>query len=324
MLFRFRVAIALTGLFVLGSCSRGPKEKRIAFIPKGQAHVFWQSVHAGAIKAMRENPGYTILWNGPASETDYAGQIKIVDAAFNQNVDAICLAPIDKKIMVSLVERAASLDKPMIIFDSAVDTDNFTSQVATDNVQGGHMGARRLGEILGGEGKVVEVAVQPGSASTMDREQGFESGLKDGFPKIQMVDKQFGMADFAKSLQVAENMLTATPDLKGMFGSNESSTVGAVRALQSKSRKNVKLVGFDSSPQLLEALRRGEIDSLVVQDPFEMGYRSMIAAITKIKGGTPEHIQNIQPTLVTKENMDTPDIQKKINPDLKLYLEAQK
>jgi ribose transport system substrate-binding protein len=132
------------------------------------------------------------------------------------------------------------------------------------------------------------------------------------------------MADFAKSLKVAENMLTAAPDLGGMFGSNESSTVGAVRALQSKNRKDVKLVGFDSSPQLLEALKSGEIDSLIVQDPFEMGYRSMMAAITKLKGGTPDHIQNIQPTLVTRENMNAPEIQKKINPDLQKYLTPQK
>jgi ribose transport system substrate-binding protein len=317
-------ASLLLGASLLSSCNRGPQEKRIAFIPKGQAHVFWQSVHAGAIKAARENPGFSVIWNGPASETDYTGQIKIVDAALNQNVDAICLAPIDKKILVTLVERAAAIGKPMIIFDSGVDTDTFTSQVATDNTEGGRMAARRLAEVLGKKGKVVEVAVQPGSASTMDREQGFESTLKDEFPDLRMVDKQYGMADFAKSLKVAENMLTAVPDLDGMFGSNESSSVGAVRALQSQNRKNVKLVGFDSSPQLLEALKSGEIDALIVQDPFEMGYRSMIAAITKLKGGNPDHIQNIAPTLVTRENMDSPEIQKKINPDLKTYLETQK
>jgi ribose transport system substrate-binding protein len=311
-------------MFLLASCNRGPQEKRIAFIPKGQAHVFWQSVHAGAIKAARENPGFSVIWNGPASETDYPGQIKIVDAALNQNVDAICLAPIDKKILVTLVERAAAIGKPMIIFDSGVDTDTFTSQVATDNAEGGRMAARRLAEVLGRKGKVVEVAVQPGSASTMDREQGFENTLKDEFPDLHMVDKQYGMADFAKSLKVAENMLTAVPDLDGMFASNESSSVGAVRALQSQNRRNVKLVGFDSSPQLLEALKSGEIDALIVQDPFEMGYRSMIAAITKLKGGNPDHIQNIAPTLVTRANMDSPEIQKKINPDLKTYLETQK
>ena len=82
------------------SCNRST-QKRIVFIPKGRAHVFWQSVHAGAIAAMRENPGYEIIWNGPASETDFDGQIQIVESAINQQVDAICLAPIDKKVLVA-------------------------------------------------------------------------------------------------------------------------------------------------------------------------------------------------------------------------------
>jgi ribose transport system substrate-binding protein len=315
---RFALVLLLCASFCALSCGKSSTGKRVVFIPKGRAHVFWQSVHAGAIAAMREAHGFDIVWNGPASETDYEGQIKIMDAAINQHVDAICIAPIDKKILISLVDHARAVNIPVIIFDSPIDTDTFTSQVATDNYQGGRMAAQRLGEILKGQGKVAEVAVQPGSASTMLREQGFEEFLKQELKGIKLVDKQYGMADFAQSLKVAENMLTAAPDLTGMFASNESSTVGAVRAL--KDRKGVKLVGFDSSPQLLEALKEGTIDSLVVQDPFQMGFKSMKAAIEKIDGGNPEHIQNIQPTLVTRENMSLPEIQAKINPDLDKYL----
>jgi ribose transport system substrate-binding protein len=300
------------------SCKTRSVEKRIEFIPKGRAHEFWQSVHAGAIKAMRENPGYTLIWNGPASETDFEGQIQIMDSAINQHVDAICLAPIDRKILVTLVERATASGLPVIIFDSPVDTQTFTAQVATDNTEGGRLGAKRIGEILHGKGKIAEVAVQPGSASTMAREQGFEETLAANFPDIKIVDKQYGMADFAQSLKVSENMLTAAPDLDGMFASNESSTVGALRAL--KNRPKVKLVGFDASAQLLEALKSGAIDSLIVQDPFQMGYNSFAAAVTKLKGGTPDHIQNIQPALVTHDNMDSPGVREKINPDIEKYL----
>lgn len=313
-LFLFAVLCAsLCGV----SCNRST-QKRVVFVPKGRAHEFWQSVHAGAIAAMRENPGYEIIWNGPASETDYEGQIRIVDAAINQHVDAICLAPIDKKVLVEVVERAAAQNIPVVIFDSPVDTAKFTAQVATDNYAGGALAAVRMGQILNGKGKIAEVAVQPGSASTMAREQGFEDMLKKDYPGIKLVDKQYGMADFAQSLKVSENMLTATPDLNGMFASNESSSVGAVRALKEKS--GVKLVGFDASPQLIDALKSGVVDSLVVQDPFQMGYKSMVAAVTKLSGGTPERIQNITPTLVTPENMMTPEIQRKINPDLDKYL----
>ena len=312
-----RILLLVCASLCAVSCNRST-EKRIVFIPKGRAHVFWQSVHAGAIAAMRENPGYTVIWNGPASETDFEGEIKIVDAAINQHVDAICLAPIDKKVLVAVVERAAAQGIPVVIFDSPIDTDKFVAQVATDNYVGGQLGAARIGGILQGKGKIAEVAVQPGSASTMAREQGFEEKLAKDSPGIKLVDKQYGMADFGQSLKVAENMLTAAPDLNGMFASNESSTVGAVRAL--KDKPGVKLVGFDSSPQLVEALKNGVVDSLVVQDPFQMGYKSMVAAVAKLKGGTPEKIQNIAPTLVTRENMNSAEIQKKINPDLDKYL----
>jgi len=312
-----RILLLVCASLCAVSCNRST-DRRIVFIPKGRAHVFWQSVHAGAIAAMRENPGYTVIWNGPASETDFEGEIKIVDAAINQHVDAICLAPIDKKVLVAVVERAAAQGIPVVIFDSPIDTDKFVAQVATDNYVGGQLGAARIGGILQGKGKIAEVAVQPGSASTMAREQGFEEKLAKDSPGIKLVDKQYGMADFGQSLKVAENMLTAAPDLNGMFASNESSTVGAVRAL--KDKPGVKLVGFDSSPQLVEALKNGVVDSLVVQDPFQMGYKSMVAAVAKLKGGTPEKIQNIAPTLVTRENMNSAEIQKKINPDLDKYL----
>src|SRR5450432_273538 len=125
MRFVAAAPVLLCASLLAVSCNRST-EKRVVFIPKGRAHVFWQSVHAGAIAAMREDKGYTVIWNGPASETDYEGQIKIMDAAINQHVDAICLAPIDKKILVTLVEHAKAVNIPVIIFDSPVDTEAFT------------------------------------------------------------------------------------------------------------------------------------------------------------------------------------------------------
>ena len=311
-----RGALAAAALPFSG-CNKATK-RRIAVVPKGLAHLFWQSVHAGAVKASRET-NVDIVWKGPATETDYNGQIQIVDAMINQRVDAICLAPIDKKVMVSVVERAGKENIPVVIFDSGIDTENYVSMVATDNYAAGQLAAARMGEILGEKGKVVVVAVQPGGASTMAREQGFEDAIKK-FPGIQIVDKRYGMADFAKSLQVAENMLTAFPDAAGLFASNESSAVGAARALKGRKNATVKMVGFDSSAPLIEDLRKGLIDSLVVQHPFKMGYESVIAAVAALDGKPVRKIQNLAPKLVTKENIDTPEVQAQINPDLKKYL----
>ncbi len=312
------LATLLAGLLFAGGCGRSG-QRLIGVVPKGRAHLFWQSVHAGAVAASRET-GVQIVWNGPATETDYNGQIQIVDAMINRRVDAIVLAPIDRKAMVGVAERAARAKIPVVIFDSAIDTDQFVSQVATDNYAAGRLAAARMGKILNGKGKVVIVAVQPGAASTMAREQGFEDAVGKDFPAIRILDKRFGMADFAKSLAIAENMLTAYPGLDAMFSSNESSTVGAALALKAR-KSSVRLVGFDWSPSLLEDLKAGLIDSLVVQHPFQMGYESVWAAVKKLRGESVVKINDLPPRLVLREDLDKPDVRAQLYPDLKKYLD---
>ena len=299
------------------ACNRDQK-KRIGVVPMGRSHIFWQSVHAGAAKAAQE-AGVEIEWNGPANESDKATQLQIIETMINKRLDAIALAPIDRKALVNVVDRAGKQGIPVVIFDSPIDTDTFISQVATDNNRGGEIAAQRVGEITGGKGKVAIVAVQIGSASTMAREQGFEEYVRKNLPNIQIVDKRYGDADAAKSLRVAENMLTAHPDVVAFFASNESSTVGAAQALKARSSK-VKLVGFDSGPTLIEDLRSGVIDSLVVQHPFRMGYEAVTAAVRKLKGEQVQKVQNLEPKLVTLQNLDTPEIREQLNPDLKKYL----
>ncbi len=315
---RASIAAAMRALFVFSAACSREQKTTIAVIPKGRSHLFWRSVNAGAAKAAQDNQ-IDIIWNGPTSETDYAGQIQIVEAMINRRVNAIVLAPIDKTTMVGVVDRAAKAGIPVVIFDSPVDTQNFVSQVATDNYAAGRMGAERMGQLLNGKGKVAMVAVQPGGASTMAREQGFEDALKEKFPGIQILDKRYGMADFAKSLAVSENMLTAHPDLDALFASNESSTVGAAQALKQRKSK-VKLVGFDWSQPLLDDIRAGIVDSLVAQHPFRMGEEAVKAAVAKLKGQEVEKINNLAPKLLTKENLDSAEVRAQVEPDLKKYL----
>ncbi len=308
---------ALLALALL-ACNRDHK-KVIGMVPKGTAHVFWQSVHAGAVKAAREND-VEIRWNGPPSETDMNQEVKIIDSMIASHLDAIALAPIDKKALVNVVERATDAKIPVIIFDSPVDTDKFISQVATDNYQGGQIAGKRMGEILNGKGKVAILAVQVGAASTMAREQGFEDYVKQNLPGIEIVDKRYGEADFAISLRAAENILTAHPELDAMFASNESSAVGAAQALKQRAGSKVKLVGFDAGPTLEADLRSGVIDSLVVQNPFMMGYQSIIAAVKAMKGENVQKINNMPPRLIVETDLDNPAVKEQLNPDLKKYL----
>ncbi len=314
---QFIRSAAAAGAFFGASCGRTGK-KTIGVIPKGSAHQFWQSVHAGAVKASREL-NVEIIWNGPPQETDFNQQIQIIDSMINRGVDGIVLAPIDKKSMVGVVERAVAAKIPVVIFDSGIDTEKFVSQVATDNYHAGEMGADRVAKLLDGAGKVAMVMVQPGAASTMAREQGFKDRIEKVYPQIHIVDERYGWADFAKSLSVSENILTAHPEVEVLFASNESSTVGAAQALKGR-KTQVKLVGFDSSPQLIEDLKAGVIDSLVIQDPFKMGYESTKAIMAHIGGQAVKKINNIAPKLVTLENLESPEIKEQLNPDLKQYL----
>lgn len=298
-------------------CRRSGK-KVIGVVPQGQSHIFWQSIHAGAVAASREF-GVDVIWNGPPNEGDFNGQLKVLDAMINRRVDALAFAPADRNAMVGVVERATREKIPVVVFDTGIETDLYVAHIATDNYGAGVMAARRMGQILNGKGNIVMVAVQPGIASTMAREQGFEDTIRKDFPGIRILDKRYGQADFAKSLQVTENMLTAHPSLDGIFASNESSTVGAAQALRPRQGK-IKMVGFDWSPTLGESLKSGVIDSLVVQDPFRIGYQTVKSAVEKINGGTPEKVQSLPPLLVTLENLNDPAVQKQLNPDLSKYL----
>lgn len=309
----------LAALAVLSSGCNREHKRVIAVIPKGNSDIFWQSVHAGAVKAARES-NVDVVWNGPATETDYTVQLQIVDAMINRHVDAIALAPTDKQALVGVVERADDRKVPVIIFDSGLDTQRFVSQVATDNYKAGQMAGERMGKILDGKGKVVIVGVKPGAASTEAREKGFADAIQQKFPNIQILDKRFGMAIVAQSMTVAENMLTAHPDLDGIFASNESGTIGAAQALRDR-RGKVKLVGFDWSPTLLNDLQSGLVDSLVIQDPFQMGYQAVSTAVKHLDGQPVVKIVDMAPRLIDRDNVNQPEIQAQLHPDLKKYLE---
>lgn len=305
-------------LVVLTGCSKTSKPV-VGVVPKGANHIFWQTVHAGAIKAGREF-GFDVEWNAPTLEVDSSRQIEIVESMVNRRLAGIVLPPVDRKALVAVVERAAKAEIPVSIFDSAIDTDKRVSYVATNNEEGGQMAARRLGEVLGGKGKVAVIGFMPGSASTMEREQGFQDEIHKKFPKIEIVAIQFGMADRAKAMAITENVMAAHADLAGLFADNESSSSGAVRALKSRSAKNIKLVAFDASEQLVNDLRDGWLDALVVQDPFKMGYESARAIGLKLRGETPPATVDSGIRLILRDQLNDPTTQEFLFPDLKKWL----
>jgi ribose transport system substrate-binding protein len=313
------VAALLAVVILVPACRR--RERRLyAVLPKGQAHIFWQTVHAGAAAAAQE-AGVDIEWNGPAVETEYTHQIAILDDFINRHVDGIELAPADKDALVPAIRRARQAGIPLSVIDSGVNADDYVSFVATDNYGGGALAARRLAEILHQRGEVALIGVLPGAASTLAREKGFRETLEREFPQVKVVAFQYGMSDRARSLAVTEDILAAHPRLDGIFASNESSSIGAAQALKERGLGGkVKMVGFDTSPSLMDDLRAGTIDSLVLQDPFQIGYQGLKTLLDQHAGGAPAKRVDLPPTLVTRQNLTEAKIQHLLNPDIQRYL----
>lgn len=312
----------LTTLLALGGgCNSAVHSARyrIAVIPKGTTHNFWKSIHAGALKAAKERGDVEIVWEGPAREDERQEQRNIVERLANEHVSAIVLAPCDRRTLVAPVESAISQGIPVVIIDSGLEvspaitgSDKYLGYVATDNKEGGRLGAAKMGELFKGKPKarVLLLRYQAGSESTEQREEGFKEKIRE-YPNIELImpeDEAGATVDSAQ--KASERVLSNLPDLDGIFTVNESSTTGMLQALRGLERiRQVKLVGFDGSDLLIAALRSGELEGLVLQDPFDMGYRSVLRAVDALQGRPPrEQVLHTNLQLATRANMDSPAI----------------
>ena len=286
--------------------------RSIAVIPKGTTHIYWQSVRAGAEAAGKEL-GYKIYWNGPERETDRERQIQIIEDFVVQKVDGFVLAPLDRQALVPSVEKLAAANIPCAIIDSGIDTDKILTYAATDNYQGGVLAARRMGQILGGKGNLIVVKYVPGSGSTTERENGFIDTIKKEFPGMTIVDEKYGQDTVETALQATEDMLTRNQNVQGLYACNASTAVGALQALISQKRSEIKMGGFDAEKALLDGLKAGQIDALVVQNPYMMGYQGVIAVDAALNGQPVEKKIDTGVSVVTKDNLDKPEIKTLLN-----------
>jgi len=304
----------ICGLFFLGAIAQAPKRSyKIAVVPKSVAFDFWLAVRAGAEKAGKEE-GVQIIWKGPSDERDIAGQRAILENFITQRVDAIVFAACDAKAMVPIAQKALKAGIKVITIDSGLDPDVSLCFVATDNIKGGMIAAETLAKLIGYEGKVGLIPFVPGAATSIQRERGFKEGLKK-FPKVKLVATLYSESDVTKGMQVTENMLTAHPDLKGIFAANEPGAIGAARVLQARKLVGkVKLVAFDAAPTEIKALQDGVIQALIVQNPFRMGYEGVKMAVKALRGEKIPKRIDTGVTVVTMENFKRPEIQRLLFP----------
>ena len=285
----------------------------IAVIPKGTTHEYWKSVEAGAQAAGKEL-GVQIQWKGPLLENDRAQQIAIVEQFVSNKVSGIVLAPLDETALLKPVQSAVAQGIPVVIIDSALKGTpgkDFVSFVATDNHKGGVLGGERLAQLLGNKGNVVLLRYDVGSASTEEREAGFLEVMKRN-PGIKMlVQNRYAGPTVGEAKTAAMQMVDQLKQADGIFCPNESSTMGMLLALrQNHLAGKVKFVGFDTSPPLIDALRKGDIDALVAQNPVKMGHDGVKAMVDKLRGKPVALREDTGVTVIDRNNLNTAAVQK--------------
>jgi ribose transport system substrate-binding protein len=282
------------------------REKIIAVIPKGTASMWWEVVHRGAEKA-GEELGYKIFWAGPEQETDREKQIQVLEDAVVRKVLAIVLGPNDEKALVRPVLKIKASGIPCVIIDSSVDVNSadYVSFVATDNFLAGTDAARRLGAALNSQGNVILIKFVQNSASTEARAEGFKKTIEKEFPGIKIIDEQYTLGTVEDARQKTLDMLVRNKNVVGVFAVNQPSSVGAYKALQTQvSAEQIKMIGFDSDPILLEGVAEGGVEALIVQNPFEIGYQGVKAAVSAIDGKMVPKTIPIPSMIVDKNNLE--------------------
>jgi len=324
--------LLLLVLCLVPGCTKGPasntkKKLTIAVIPKGTTHEFWKSIHAGSNKAASEltaqGTDVEVIWKGPLREDDREQQIQVVEGFAAQGVSGIVLAPLDNRALVRPVSDAGRAGVPTVIIDSGLESTDFVSFVATDNRKGGSLAAERMGQLLNGKGKVLVLRYAEGSASTTEREQGFIETIKQKFPDVELVSTdQYAGATRDTAKRASENLLNKFADVvQGIFTPNESSTAGMLLALEDIGKAGkISFVGFDTSQTFIDAINANKLHGIIVQNPFNMGYLGVRTMVDSLLGKTVEKRIDTGVMLVTKDNLQTPDVQALLHPPLDQYL----
>jgi len=312
------VAICLAALLHTG-CSKpgqpggdtaGSGKIKIAAVPKSTGGEFWETVASGARRAASE-VGAELIWVGPLTETEIAEQNKIIDNMINIGVKGLALAPLNPQAQRKPVEDVVRNGIPVVIFDSDLDGDAYSSFVATDNRKGGELAAEKMTRLLGGKGRVVVINYVQGTGSTEARAAGFKAkATANGLEIAAAPYPETGTIEGAKN--AAANTLEGFVKdgrlaIDGVFAANLYTTMGAVSALEDLRKSGIKVeakfIGFDSSKKLVDDLQAGIIHALVVQNPDKMGYLAVKTTWQVIQGETVPARIDTGVEVVTKERL---------------------
>lgn len=305
--------------------SADQEKKTIYVIVKVLGNQYWSVLQAGAEKAGKEL-GCDVVIVGTALESDIEGQLTLLQNAVSAQADAIVIAPLDSVSLDAPITEAYNSGTPVVLVDTVINSDNYSAALLTDNVEAGKAAAQELLKRLKDSGvqeaEEAQVAIQVGSTGSQtinDRVKGFNEYWDANAPETWTVlndDIKVNEGDISKAVGFCQDFLTTYPNLKGVFGPNNGSTVGFVTGLTEAQRKDVSMVGFDFSSEIETMIRAGEFDvASVVQRQYFMGYDGVKTALKLAQGGTADEKKiDTGVILVDKTNVDSEEVQSVINP----------
>lgn len=294
----------------LGTCGR-KRSGRIAVIPKTTATDYWETLHAGVQHAAAKLR-YRIFWNAPQSESEYAQQVLMLEDVIRQRVDGIVLAPAHGSVLASAIRHAKAEGIPLVLVDSPamVKPDEYVAYIGSDEARVGSLAAERIGALLKHGGDIAVLGVSPTVEAAVKRERAFAGVIRASFPGIRIVDVRYGLSDHIRSREIVRDLIAARPTVEALFASDSFGARGAFAALRNFENRKVRLVAVAQEVDIVGYLRAGLIDSLVVQDSYSMGRRSVEILHAVLEGVYPgPKVIETSVALATAENLQSAAIQ---------------
>ncbi len=315
------VAASIVASLALGASAMAQTKQTVAVIVKDTTSTYWQAVLAGARQAGRDF-GVNVAELGAQSESDTNGQIDMLEKAVASNPTAIVLAPTQATALGRPIDEAAKKVK-IIGIGSAADTNAMTSLLSTDNVNAGRIAAEALASAItktygDTEGDVVIITSMPGVAALEQRAKGFKEVLGAKYRALDIVADRIADGKPATVINIMENLIASTPDLRGVFVSDPIMTEAVAEAVaEGKSGDKINVVGVGADETLVKLLQGDTIAGLVVEDPYRMGYDGIKTALAAAKGEQVAANVDTGATLITKANMRSARSQELLNPKVK-------
>ena len=306
-----KLKLGLAASLIVLTAAGAAQADEIAVIVKTTNSNFWQNVNKGATAAI-EGTGHEMSFDGPASEAAIADEVNLVENAINRGVAGIVLAPSDPEALVPPVRRAYESGIPVVLIDGGLAEGNeqyFQALLSTDNCAAGEEVAKRMIEDAGTTGKVAVMSYVAGVGSEIGRVGCFVDYLKAN-SELEIVGPYYSQSQMATALNQTTDVLSANPDLVGIFGANEPTAIGMGRAIEQAGRAgSLVALGFDGNGDLQEMVRGGTLEAIAVQGSFAMGEMGVKTVLDVIGGEEVESFINTGVVLVDKDNIDTAEAQ---------------